>query len=175
MDKRRLLSLDWSKANTGICVGCWGERPTLTSISFGKDDDLTRAAASVIAWFPDALKVFKPEIVVLEAAFSTGGGIATRLAFGADFFIKGCCSLAGIRMDEVHNSTWKRDIFGSANLKSEDAKKKSVQIAKEFGMEPKSHDEADAFCIWLWTFLYPLKGRDEEAEQRLARLKWKLL
>ena len=174
MDRRRLLSIDWSKGSTGLCLGKWGERPTLTTVSFGKDNNLTGAAAQMIQWFPDLIKVFQPEIILLEAAFSSGGDVATRLAFGADFFIKGVCSLAGIRMDEVHNGTWKRDILGSGSLRSNKAKERSMLVAKGFGMEPKNSDEADAFCIWLWGFLYALKGRDTEAEQLLAKLKFRL-
>lgn len=175
MDPRRLLAIDWSKGSTGLCLGKWGERPTLTTVSFGKDDNLIGAAAQMIQWVPSMFRVFKPEMILLEAAFSTGGDIATRLAFGADFLLKGCCSLEGIRMDEVHNGTWKRDILGTGNLKSEDAKARSKMVAKAFGMEPKNSDEADAFCIWLWGFLYPLKGRDAEAEQILAKCKYRLV
>src|SRR5437762_3200143 len=110
MDGRTLLSIDFSRSSTGLCCGRWGDKPHLTSLSFGREGDIHSVASEMIQWLPGALSLYKPEIVCLEAAlpaYRSENDLSARYALGADFLIKGACSIKGIRMDEVNNSSWK--------------------------------------------------------------------
>lgn len=55
----------------------------------------------------------------------------------------------GIAVREVNNQTAKKLCYGSARLKSAEAKKVAVPRARLWGFDPKGHDEADACAVWL--------------------------
>jgi Holliday junction resolvasome RuvABC endonuclease subunit len=175
-----ILAIDFSKSRTGVCFGRPGQRPTLSSKSFAKWEGATldEAAAGVIQWLPEVLSVYKPDLIALEAALppiASRDQISARLALGADFMIKGAAKIRGIRCFEIHGNTWKSAILGSGNLPSSQAKKKSLQLCRGMGLEPKDDNEADAYAIWLYAGIHIAKFNDADALAAIAKLQWKLV
>lgn len=174
-----VLSIDFSKS-TGVAFGRRGEVPLLTTEKFGQWDKATidEISRGVLQWIPGALALYKPDLVVIEAALppSKGRGMNdARIALGGDFLIKGQCSLAGVRCFEIHNKTWKAFILGNGNLPSADAKRRSMLIAAEFGLTPRNDNESDAFCIWLYTMIKNVGFYTPTMQQILAKAQRKLL
>lgn len=150
-----ILALDFSKRSTGIAFGRPGERPVLSTESFARweGSTLAEAASAIIRWLPGALATFKPDLVVVEAALPPAASrdqISARLALGFDFLLKGACHVRALRCVECHAGTWKSFYLGSGNLKSAEAKARSIAVTKGVGLEPRNSDEADAAGIWFW-------------------------
>lgn len=169
-----ILALDFSKACTGIAFGRPGTLPVLSSKSFAKWEGATLAecASAVIRWLPELLSTYQPDLVVIEAALppiASRDQVSARLALGADFLIKGACHVRAIRCEECHRGTWTAFVLGSGNLKSGEAKQRSMAIARSVGLEPKNNDEADAAGIWFWACSTYAGHQNDELLPLLAR------
>lgn len=150
-----ILGLDFSKKSTGIAFGRPGERPVLSTVSFAKWEgaSLDEAASAIIRWLPELLGTYRPDMVVLEAALPPAASrdeTSARLALGADFMIRGACHIRRVRFATVHRGTWTAFYLGKGNLKSAEAKARSLAVARGVGLEPRNADEADAAGIWFW-------------------------
>jgi len=180
MGAPKILAIDFSKRATGIAFGRPGQKPVLSSVSFAKWEGATvaEAASAIIRWLPEALATFQPELVTVEAALppiASRDETSARLALGFDFLIKGACNVKGIRCIEVHGGTWKSLVLGSGNLPTAEAKKRSLAVCRGMGLEPKSNDESDAYCVWLYSVLTHAKFNDNQALSVIAKLQMKLV
>ena len=150
-----ILSIDFSAAKTGLAYGEPGSRPVLSSQSFARWQNATldEVAAAVIQWLPQAIATYQPSLIVVEAALppiASRNAASAQVALGFDFLPRGAANIRGIRCIPVHLSTWRSFAFGTSRIKRAEAKARSIALCKGMGWEPKSHDEADAACIFLW-------------------------
>lgn len=174
-----VLALDFS-TRTGIAFGRPGDVPILAREEFARWDGATEGevASAVMRWIPGALAVYKPDLVVIEGALPhwvLKSKAAARIAIGGAFVIHGQCNIAGVRCIEVRPDDWHADIFSTARVKREDAKKKAKQIAEAFGVQPKSDDEADAFCLWLYSMKKFAGFYTPRMQQVLAKAQMRLV
>lgn len=176
-----MLILDFSKKNTGVAFGRPPHMPKLFSKSFGEDSTLTECAGALSVWFAEMLAVYKPDIVGIEAALppiASRDQYSARLGLGADFMIKGLCYRAGVRCIEIDGNKWKSRILGTSRLKSEKVKARSKAVARAFsayGLVSRNNDEADAFCMWLYTLINEKQFPCGEIEKILAKQQFRLL
>lgn len=166
-----ILAIDFSKACTGLAIGQPPNTPILANKKLGDAYNLTDCSASMITWVPEMLSVYQPDVVILEAALppiASRDQNSARLALGADFMIKGYCAHARVKCFEVAGSTWKSRLFGTSRLKTHEVKQRSIALCKAFELEPKTHDEADAFCVWLFGVLTYTKFPQNEILKLVA-------
>lgn len=148
-----ILAIDFSKGSTGLAWGQPGDLPRMTTRSFSSGlggDDIGSTAASVIIWIGDALKIYQPDLVVIEAALPKNDRFA-RIALGADFLIRGACKIRSVRCEQANNKEWKTFFHGAGGLSRSEGKARSLAVSRALGLEPKNDDEADASGIWFWT------------------------
>ena len=174
-----LMAVDFS-TKIGVAVGRRGETPRLISkrLADWEERSISDVARQLMDWFPELLAVYKPDIVLIEAALTPAASrnaSSARISLGGDFVLKGCVSRVTSKCYEVHQATWKKDILGSGHLSKEQAKPRSMEIARSFGLEPASNDESDAFCIWLYGMRQYLNFRTPAMDQVLARAQRKLI
>lgn len=149
-----ILALDLSKT-TGIAFGRPGERPILSHKMFARWNGATlaEAAAGALQWLPEVFAVYRPELIVLEAALppqASRDQISARLALGFDFLVKGAASVKQVRCEEAHRGTWTKFVLGCGNLNRTQAKQQMVALCRRMDLTPQNDDEADAYGVWLW-------------------------
>lgn len=154
-DAPSILAVDFSRSNTGIAFGRTGEKPILSSKKFAAWEyaSIGEIGASVLIWINDLTLVYKPDILIIEAALAPAASrdqMSARYALGADFMIKAACCLRKIRCEEVAVGTWRAWLFGNGRMGSAQAKALGMKMCRDQGLEPKNNDESDAGCVWFW-------------------------
>lgn len=173
-----ILSIDFSKARTGCAFGKPPGLPKLFHKEFGEASNLTDCAASMLDWVPEILAVYQPDVVLLEAALppiASRDQNSARLALGADFLIKGFCARNAIKLIEVDGGTWKSRILGTSRLKTPEVKKRSMALCKAFDLDPRNHDEADAFAVWLYGVIEKTQFPSNKILEIIARQSFRLV
>ena len=56
-------------------------------------------------------------------------------------------NLFGVAAFDVNPATWRKEILGHGNLRTEEAKGAALEYAKALGYEGDKHDEAEAICL----------------------------
>lgn len=100
----------------------------------------------------------------------TDSAVKLRKIFGLSNTIELLCGQLEIECSEAVISQWRSHVLGHGQLPTEEAKKRAMSIAKGCGLDPKTHDAAEAFCImdyiadikrlkkdWPETYLFRLK------------------
>lgn len=148
-----ILGLDTSASNTGWCIGPPGgpvETGSLRLPPFRKD--IGGLLATFQDWLEDMIDRRRPAMIVFEKPVRPFAQLHLEIARKL-YGLSGMVELSARRFQtparEISNTEAKKLCYGSGGLKSAEAKRVAVERARTWGIDPQSHDEADAFAVWL--------------------------
>jgi len=183
----KILALDISKSCTGIACGAPGSAPTLTSVSFYREDETRgETAARALRWIAEALPVLLPVTdavthpgrVVIEAPLMGGQKFhqnpeTSYLLGGLAMVMEAACRLKGKEVRLGNVQTVRKHFIGHGNLPGEEAKRRVKAQCLRLGWAPKNYDESDAAALWDWACAQVSKSsrtvQQEELNLKLAR------
>lgn len=153
MSRTDILSLDIA-TNMGWCRGEPVGKPVYGSIRLAKTGASdAEVAASAIKWMAEQLKIFKPRMIVYEAAIpprrkdgQTNFSTSKRL-LGLPFLIEGVAYLSGVYNVKTGHVMSARKVFLGKG-KPENPKAAVLARCRELGYSPPDDDAADAICLW---------------------------
>ena len=165
---------------TGWCAGDGSEVPASGVVTLptpSDKDELGPVFDYWDKWLGQHLDEWKPERVIYEAptlprptvnpvtgkAVQTTTLATTRRLYSMQAFLEVQCIRRGIPCFEAYLQTVKKELTGNGRADKADM----VAMAKRCGLNPKSHDEADAFAVWLVAVRYYAKQHQEFWDKRI--------
>lgn len=150
-----LLALDINSNRTGFAFGGPSDgAPRAGCWRVPGAEDLPRACGALSNSIKELAALIKPKFVVIEAPLQIqGGGSNARVAlvlislYGAAI---GASHTAGAFTIDGHVGTWRKHFIGVGNLKSDEAKRATIERCRLLGWPAQNHDEADACGLWSW-------------------------
>jgi hypothetical protein len=139
--------------STGLCVGTL-EKPCMTvTLSIEVAKKQAKAGRYAIFWMflfdlANALKGRKVYVATEDSTGFSKGKHAMRIKCGLLAFLQAWTVMLGWKYYEINPKTLKKYATGNGNADKE----MMVKYAKKQGFSGESHDEADAFHIWLWVW-----------------------
>lgn len=145
-----ILALDLSKSGTGWARYVTGEaRPTYGTwkLGTGLTDDVG-TMRNLFARWQEITAFGEPDVVWIERpldprAQKFGGEILIKIAGGVEML----CGIRRIRIHNVANQTWKSTQLKGGRMTTEQAKARSLKLARDLGMNPLNDNESDALHI----------------------------
>jgi hypothetical protein len=151
-----ILAFDFATV-TGWALGNPGEQPQSGVIRFGaRGTTHGQIAAEAIAWLVELLSEMKPTQIVFEQPLPpnfTGGHTTLNTAIvtmGLPFMMQGIAYKLGLFNVEAVRVSDVRTFFIGSNMKSEEAKRLTVERCQSLGFDPKDDNEADALALWCY-------------------------
>ena len=89
---------------------------------------------------------FEAPMIVRRGAKTTSTKNARKL-IGLANIVELICGQYGIACYEAEVSQWRKHVLGHGQLSTDVAKDKAMKVAKGCGLNPPTHDAAEAFCI----------------------------
>ena len=152
----RILALDLA-TKTGVAVGCAGENPMFSTVTFANDgDDHEDVFERALRWFAEYVQVDKPDAIYLEAPLNLGAAMGHTNADtilrlnGLWAVISAAAKTKRIKYRRARVQEIRKNFLGSGNLKGDEAKKRAFAMCGLLGWEPKNLDEADAGALHFW-------------------------
>jgi len=147
-----ILALD-AATRTGVCEGAPGETPVLETVNFGKGgpeapDLFGRAIVWITRRINDAASAERPIcLIVIEGLVPQ---YDKTIQCGLWACLTGVAAVKQIPVIEAPIRTWRAFVLGSGKLNKLTAKARAINLTTQLGWDPKTHDAAEAGCIWLW-------------------------
>lgn len=147
MESGPVLALDIASC-TGACVGTGADLPDLSHHrleAMGQDGG--RYFHAFRGWLQDMIVLHKPTLIAFEAPVlpRMTSLRTTRALQGLVAHTEEIAHRRSIDCREVNVVDVKRGLTGMGNAKKADM----VAVARQYGLDPAVHDEADAFAVWL--------------------------
>ncbi len=142
-----LLALDLA-TRIGWCCGRGERLPAVGSHALSSRPNGIGAFLSEFEiWLAMVLTDVEPEIVIFESPAPAGFNSLSsiRKTLGLAGIAEMVCHRRNIEAREVAPATVKKQLSGNGRAK----KPEMMAAARAYGIDPKFHDEADAFGIWL--------------------------
>ncbi len=148
-----ILALDQAAGNTGYCVGAPGGpvvTGSLTLPAFRSDIGgllltFQERLGALIEAFPVSLIAFEKPV----RPFAALNLETARKLYGVAGVIEMEAGRRQITVREVNNSAAKKLCYGNGRISSADTKKHGARLARLWGFDPDSHDQADACAVFL--------------------------
>jgi hypothetical protein len=147
-----ILALD-SATRTGVACGEPGLTPVLETVNFGRElddqfDIWSRAQVWLIRRINEAQALGQPiGLLVLEGLVPK---YDKTIQCGIYAIFGAIARNKEIPVLEAPVRTWRAFILGNGGMKGALAKRRSVDLARSLGWQPKNHDAAEASMQWLW-------------------------
>lgn len=141
-----ILALDCA-TSTGWCAGDGSAVPILGSVQMPSGVEPGPFCDFWRRWIEHHLADIKPSIVIFEAPFihSNMNGTTMRKLIGLANETEVACLRARIPCEETTPSHVKKVLTGDGRAEKPDM----MRMAQKCGLKPKTHDEADAFGVWI--------------------------
>lgn len=161
-----ILAFDCATA-TGWCAGDGSGLPILGSVTMPRGDDVEHGHFFNFwrRWLVQHVDYIKPTTVVFEKPFlpDNMNGNTVRKLMGLTVILDELCADRKITAREVSPSTIKKHLTGSGKSPKPDM----IRCARQCGVSPKTHDEADAFGVWLTAIPHYAKQWQEQWDRKL--------
>ncbi len=144
------LTLDLATMS-GICLWVPGSQPIISSsdLSTWYSHDYAKALAIHYKRIKKIIEENEVTHVCFEKPISlrTDSTEKLRKVFGLSSTVELLCGQMRITCSEAIISQWRKHVLGHGMLTTVEAKRRAMNIARGVGLDPKNHDEAEAFCI----------------------------
>lgn len=171
--KETFLTLDLATLS-GVCIWTPGTQPVISSSDLSTWYSHNYAKALAVHYKRTKKLIEENEVthVCFEKPISlrTDSTEKLRKVFGLSNTIELLCGQMRITCSEAIISQWRKHVLGHGVLPTFEAKRIAMNIAQGVGLDPKSHDEAEAFCIMDY-MADILKIKKDWPEPYLFRLK----
>ena len=142
-----VLSIDPSTTSTGWCIYDTDQEEFLEygCIKPTSRDVIVRIIA-IDNRIREIIRLWKPEIVLVEELSVTRNGSSTKVLAGLQVVIQMACERARIICVPVRPTQW-RKVVGIKGKNRKEQKAEAIQYIKRRYREIVNEDEADAICI----------------------------
>lgn len=148
-----LLALDINSSRTGYMFGGPQDGSPRGGVwHMPSGSDLPRSCGAIANSISALSGLIHPSIVVIEAPLqmterSAHTALVLTSLYGAAC---GAAYNAGARVIPGHVQTWRKHFIQQGNLKSAEAKERTLERCKLLGWKADNHDEGDACGLWSW-------------------------
>ena len=169
-----ILALDQAAGNTGYCVGEPGGPVVTGSLTLPPfRSDIGGLLLAFADRLGDLIDAHRPKLIAFEKPVRPFAALnleTARKLYGVAGVIEMEAGRRQIAVREVNNAAAKKLCYGNGRISSADTKKHGPRLARLWGFEPASHDQADACAVFLvavqtW---FPAEFVAWEARRRLA-------
>jgi len=161
-----IISLDLA-TRVGVCEGIPGGVPRLSSITLpSTGDDVGEFLCAYHEWLISLL-AFRPKLVSFEVPVLGGAKMNVKTVeklIGLSNHTQFVCRMKGIEYGAIGIQKNKQFLTGNARAQKDDM----IAAARRYGMDPKCHDEADAFALWAYTVNLRARQYDDRFSLGLA-------
>lgn len=161
MPYQLIYALDLA-TKTGFAIGAPGAKPRSGVVKLkDPEDEAARAMRNIGCFLRDQFTVETPDLVVYEAAMTSGAMLNHgNASVTADFAwqlvgaVEAICGCYGVRTVPANVQTVRKHFTGRARYDSrKEAKRAVVQRCHLLGLMPRAKNDdnqADALAIWNW-------------------------
>lgn len=142
-----LLALDLA-TRIGWCCGRGERLPVVGSYQLdAQPNEIGAFLSEFELWLAGVLTEVEPEMVIFESPAPAGFNSLSsiRKTLGLAGVTEMVCYRRNIEAREIAPASVKKGLSGNGRAK----KPEMMAAARAYGIDPKFHDEADAFGIWL--------------------------
>lgn len=167
------LTLDLAKMS-GWCLWKPGQMPTIgnSDLSLWYKHMYPKALAIHFKRMKKLIEENEVTHVCFEKPLMlrTDNAFKLRKIFGLSNTVELLCGQLEIGCSEAVISQWRKHVLGDGRLKTDEAKRRAMNIAIGCGLDPKTDDAAEAFCIM--DYLADMKRLDKDwPEPVMLRMK----
>ena len=146
-----ILAFDLA-TNTGVAVGEARAAPICMTERLGEAGSTHGARFSrMLDLTARLIERHKPEVIALEAAIAggvVGGAERSQLAMGLRASVLGVAHRKRVRVYEYPVAAIRKHFIGTAGLKRDVAKTRTIQRCHQLGIDVRNDNEADAVAAW---------------------------
>lgn len=149
-----ILTLDMATLS-GLCNWQPGSMPVLSSsdLSTWYSHDYAKALAIHEKRLLKNIEKYKVTHICFEKPIMmrTDNLVKLRRIIGLSNIVELIDGRTDIICYEAVISQWRKHVLGHGQLSTDEAKRRAMNVACGVGLDPKCHDEAEAFCIMDYT------------------------